>query len=60
MLVEVLLKFLVGVVDIKLLKPIHLGTDGRTLYVQIWIWFACMSALMSEIHIVVIKYMERI
>lgn len=31
MLVEVLLKFLVGVVDVELLKPIHLEAEKRIL-----------------------------
>lgn len=35
MLVEVLLKFLIGVVDIELLKSIHLETGRYTLYVLI-------------------------
>lgn len=31
MLVEVLLKFLVGIVDVELLKPIHLEAETRIL-----------------------------
>ena len=54
MLIEVLLKFLIGVVDVKLFKPIHLLKE-ETLLTQ---RSASGPFLMIEINALIVKYAE--